>query len=151
MCTPLSIMDNEVKSAYVDKRTNASFAGLPAFLQNSKFKNYKEVQKLLSGLEAYSLHRQAKVKIKQRRRIKAFWMHYQYSIDLWDIRKFNDKKYSYVLLAVDNFSKKCWYTLLKDKSGNEVLRGLKSVMRDSGHYPEYIVADEVTVFNNVHV
>ena len=69
-------------------------------------------------------------------------------IDLCDMRaisKDNDA-YSYILTAIDVFSKKGWAYPLKNKKGETVLKELKKIIEE--HVPEYIHADEGNEFFN---
>ena len=127
----------KVQRAYLNRHITGSFAGLPAFVKSRKYSNYKQIAKDLQELDAYTLHKRVLYKYP-RRKVRVFWEHYQYGMDLMQISKEYSTVYSFILIVIDNFSRRLYYSLLKSKSASDVERGLVSVFRQTKHYPRYI-------------
>ena len=88
----------------------------------------KEVQKQLQSEDSYTLHKPVRKKFLRRKTIVP-GAHFQVQADLIDFSSLqsHNEGYKYILTAIDVFSKKASVTLLKNKSADAMLEGLKSV------------------------
>ena len=136
-----------LKKIYYDSSNPASFAGpdkLCRFVRkDEKFvlSKYK-INKLLQRQEPYSLKRPIKRPVK-RNRVVVFVIYDQWDVDLIDMTKFSKYNcgYSFILVAIDIFSKYVWLRPLKDKRGESVMKALKSIFAE-GRSPSRIRTDK---------
>jgi IS30 family transposase len=70
-------------------------------------------------------------------------------IDLTEVSKISEynKGYKFILVAIDCFSRKVWARLLKNKTAEEVLSKMKSILNETGSV-ESIVSDRGMEFLN---
>ena len=57
-------------------------------------------------------------------------MNYQWDVDTADMRRFEDQKYEYFLLAVDIMSKYVWTVHLRTKTAVEIVKAFKTIFKD---------------------
>ena len=132
-------MPNKSQKLYVNRNVTGSFSGLPAFAKSRGYTNYNQIKEDLQALDSYTLFKRIRLKYP-RRRVRVFFEHYQYGLDLMQIPKAMAKSNSnlnYIMICIDNFSRFLYWAFLKSKSGTDVVRGLKKIFRDSKHYPRY--------------
>jgi len=130
-------MSNKIQRSYLNRNATGSFSGFPAFVKSRGFANYKKVKEDLQALDSYTLFKRVQHKYP-RRKVRVFWDHYQYGIDLMQIPKdmaAANSNYNFILICIDNFSRFLYWAFLKSKSGLDVARGLKKIFRESKHYP----------------
>src|SRR5665647_2128126 len=65
----------------------------------------------------------------------------QIGIDLMDMSRYASKGYSWILTAIDLFSKKAWAVALKDKTGKSVAEGMQQIVREIDDTPDSIGSD----------
>ena len=63
----------------------------------------------------------------------------------------SNSNYNYILLAIDQFSKKLWLRKLKTKTGGETADAIKSIIVDMDFPPQTVIFDEGKEFYNKHV
>lgn len=111
------------------------------------------VKRILTTLDAYTLHRPVRRIIKGRRYISPGLNKY-FQIDLMVLgdglarTNFNH----YILVAIDAFSRKLFVVPLKTKSGPEVAAALEQIVKENHGIPmRKIVSDKGREFLNAHV
>ncbi len=70
----------------------------------------------------------------------------QIGIDLIDMSRYASNGYSWILTAIDLFSKKAWAVALKDKQGKTVTDGMKDIIREIDDTPDSIRSDNGSEF-----
>jgi len=113
----------------------------------------KQVEDVLRGLDAYTLHRPVKRVIKSRRYLSSGLNKY-FQIDLMVLNASSARtnRKGYVLICVDAFSRKLFALPLKTKTGVEVAAALETIVRENqGIPPAKIVTDKGKEFLNIHV
>jgi transposase InsO family protein len=70
----------------------------------------------------------------------------QIGIDLIDMTRYASKGYTWILTAIDLFSKKAWAVALKDKTGQSVAEGMKHIVREIDDTPDSIRSDNGSEF-----
>ena len=134
---------NTVGSKYTDLRLAGSFNALSGFLRNHKeFHDSKEVHKELMKLDSYALHLPVRHKFPRRKIIVNFPLEIL-SGDLKELGKLSrhNNRYRFILILVDNFSRKLYTYLLRNKTGAAVLKGLKHIFNEIGSFPVYFFTD----------
>ena len=73
-----------------------------------------------------------------------------WAADLLDVKRYakTNKKYNYLLMVIDTFSKYGWIIPLKNKTGGVVATALKSIFTDNGRAPSKLWTDRGTEFYN---
>ena len=131
--------DAEVlKRIYYDERNPASFGGVEKLWRSAKKQSpgisRKTVEQWLSGQDAYTLHRGINEKFKRRRTVVG-GPEQQLQADLVDIRNHSSHNdgHTFILTAVDVFSRKAWAIPLKNKTGERVAEALERIL-DAGKF-----------------
>jgi hypothetical protein len=138
---------SRIKQTYKDRRKNASFSGLPAFIENSEFKDKAEVARALSFVDAYTLHRPVRKKFP-RRMYRVPWLGFEFGMDLMSTQNMSqfNKNINYILIVQDLFSRFIFTAFLKTKSAPDVLKGIKAVFKKVRavklSLPTWILVDE---------
>src|SRR5665647_1376102 len=70
----------------------------------------------------------------------------QIGIDLIDMSRYASNGYSWILTAIDLFSKKAWAVALKNKTGKSVAEGMKQIVREIDDTPDSIRSDNGSEF-----
>jgi len=60
------------KKKYVEKNFPGSFSVLPAFSKTNKYEDVKQIRRILTGIDAYTLHRSVENKFKTQGKIDKF-------------------------------------------------------------------------------
>ena len=91
----------------------------------------RNVKKYLSGEDAYTLHKQQRIRFPRRRTYsKKIADLYQADLaDLSNISRYNDG-FKYLLTCIDVFSKKAWAIPLRTKTAREVAEAFEKILRD---------------------
>jgi len=113
----------------------------------------KQVENVLRGVDAYTLHRPVRRVIKSRRYLSSGLNKY-FQIDLLVLNPSSARtnRKNYILICVDAFSRKLFAVPLKTKRGVEVKEALESIIRENGGIPPAkVVSDKGTEFLNIHV
>ena len=132
-----------IRNKYTDLRLAGSYNALSGFLRNRKeFHDPKQVHQELMKLQAYSLHLPVRRKFP-RRKIKTNFPHEVYSADLKDLNKLSrhNNRFRYILVVVDNFSRKIYTALIRKKTGAQVLQAFKKIFEEAGTFPVYLFTD----------
>ena len=81
--------------------------GLKSCTELSEKMERNRIEKWLLKQEDYTVHEEEKTKFL-RRRVVAPFVDYQWDVDTADMRRYEDQKHKYFLLAVDIMSKYVW-------------------------------------------
>ena len=146
-------VDKYLASIYYNPKHPGSYSGPTKLLhvvrQEGKHKiSLGHIKKWLSAQDAYTLHRSVQHRTK-RNKVVVDGIDDQWDVDLMSmesISKHNDG-YSFVLLAIDIFSRYVWVQPLKTKQGKEVVAALKVIFKE-GRIPDKIRSDKGTEFTN---
>jgi len=149
------IMKKEKKIDFLKEYTNfknpGSYSGAQSFYRSLKqtYTNVKlsDVQEWLQTQDTYTLHKPKTNKFKRLKTIVPGAKD-TIQIDLCDMRNISKENdgYSYILTAIDVFSKKGWAFPLKNKKGESVLKELKKIIEE--HQPKKLHADQGNEFFN---
>jgi hypothetical protein len=126
-----------IKAKWFNPKLSGSYSGVVSFLKNRNLKLPKdEVEKELLKLKEYYMYRPARSKFKKRR-VLVFLPNWLVSLDLIDLQKYSSENNGakYVLVAIDNFTKKLYTEILKSKHATNVVRALKSIFKRMGQTP----------------
>ena len=145
-------MEDYLESIYFDPRHPASFSGASKLYKIAKAAGkkitHKQVREWLRKQETYTLHRRLKRKFPRNRVIVGGYMQ-QWDADLMDMT--NLAKYNggvtYVLVAIDIFSRYLFVEPLKSKQGKEVAKAFAAIFA-KGKHPFKIRTDKGTEFTN---
>ena len=142
-------MNKNLKTIYYDPKHPASYSGLDKLYRHVKHMGYKkpEVKKWLEKQDVYTLHKPVSRQVK-RPRIVVSAVDQQWDLDTMHMVKFNkhNKGYSYVLVAIDIFTRFAWTVALKTVTGREMVTALASIFTE--FKPEKIRTDSGTEFKN---
>jgi len=124
-----------------------SYSGVHRFAEAQKLKK-SEVKDALKDLESYYLYKP--VKKPSRRPIVVNFANFQISFDLIDLIKYSkyNKNYKYVLVVIDNFTRKLYTEALKTKTAKEVITAFKRVFKRMKKLPKYATSDMGKEFTN---
>ena len=144
-------IDSVLEDIYYDPKTG--YGGVQALYRQLRAKGYSislsEIRKWLKEQEAYTLHKPIKRKfIRGQTRVTG--IDEQWQLDLADVsqlKKDNDG-YTFLLCAIDVLSKYAWVVPIKQKSGKEMIRGLKEIIKQDGRQPLRIQSDQGREFTN---
>ena len=127
-----------------------SFAGI------SKIQRYyngilsvSDIEKFLSTKDFYITHREVK-KPSPRNPTYAYSIRTQIQVDLCQISniKRHNNNYSWMLCAIDTFSRKAFIRLMRTKTADETLSSLKSILQEAKKMPKSIAADRGSEIKN---
>lgn len=139
---------------YSDPRHPGSYASVERLYQASRKQNLgqtrKSVAKFLSGVPAYTLHKQRRYKFKRNKyiikKIDDLWQ-----ADLADLSSLaapNDHV-RYLLVVIDSFSKFMWVKPLKRKTASSVHDAIVSLLADAyPRKPDNFMVDKGGEFRN---
>ena len=105
------------------------------------------IRNFLAKSRVYTMHYEFKRPIHNPYYIRRLRQMIQ--IDLTEVSKISEynKGYKFILVAIDCFSRKVWARLLKNKTAEEVLSKMKSILNETGSV-ESIVSDRGMEFLN---
>ena len=98
---------------------------------------------------SYAVHKEEKTKFL-RRRVVAPFVDYQWDVDTADMRRYEDQKYKYFLLAVDIMSKYVWTVPLRTKTAAEIVKAFQTIFKQ-GRKPTRIRTDKGSEYVNKDV
>lgn len=145
--------DNEVEKVWTDPENKSSFSSLHAFAASTKTnRKLKDLEKSLSRIEAFSRTRPLRKKFPR----PAYIIRSPYvgwCTDLVEMEnKTSNKGNRYVLVLLDQFSRKAALEPLKKKSKEATLAAIeKATQRLSNGYknlPQYIISDGGLEYSN---
>jgi transposase InsO family protein len=119
-----------MESIYFDVRNPGSFSGAHN-LQRYSNKSRRSVQNFLSAQDAYTMHKQTRVRFA-RRRTYSKGLNDVFQADLVDLSSLSSHNdgMRYLLTCIDVFSKYAWCIPLKTKSGREVRAAFECILAD---------------------
>ena len=145
-----------LSSLYFNPASPAAFASLEKLYRyvrkDGKFVLGKpKIRKWLLSQESYAVHREDRSRFK-RRRVIAPYKDYQFDGDTADMSFYASQNggYKYFALFVDIFTRYVWTVPLKTKTGQEMVRALKSVF-NSGRKCQQLRTDKGTEYLNRYV
>ena len=144
-------IDNILGKLYYDPKTG--YGGIQALSRQVKAKGYKiplgEIKRWLKEQDTYTLHKPIHRQF-QRQRTRVTDIDEQWQLDLADVsglKKQNDG-FTFLLCAIDVLSKYAWVVPLKQKTGKEMIRGLKQIFKEDNRRPVRIQSDQGKEFTN---
>lgn len=108
-----------------------------------------QIRNWLKEQDTYTLHKPIQRKFK-REGTRVTDIDEQWQLDLADVsplKKENDGN-TFLLCAIDVLSKYAWVVPLKQKTGKEMIRGLKEIIKLDGRQPVRIQSDQGKEFTN---
>lgn len=136
-------MESKIKRAYLNYKLPGSFSGQSGFTSSGKRTESKRViDRVLKSIPTFTTHH-----YKQRPAIRRFvyvpYINAQWGVDLRDISRYarQNNNNTFILVAIDMFSKRAWMEPLKNKSGIAVRNGFEKIFRRSNGIPETIQSD----------
>jgi len=117
-------------------------------LKNDDVKVSKaEVKKFLDNQEEQQLTKETKLKKKDYGHITALYENQIWQLDIFILLKYknSNKHYSYILSAVDVFTRKAYCIKMKSKDIDDVTDALKSMFK-AGGIPQCIISDSDSSF-----
>lgn len=142
----MEINPRYVKRNFLSPKKPGAYAALTGFLKNNpEYADKKEVEKVLSSLKTFTIHKPRFHKQK-RRRVVVPGINTIHSADLISYEKYwhSNAGYRWVLLSVDLFSKFVRTLPLKRKSGDEVEKAFKKMYKSRNNIPKYMWVDAGT-------
>ena len=144
-------VDQILGKIYYDPKTG--YGGIQALSRQAKAKGYKiplrEIKQWLKEQDTYTLHKPIHRQF-QRQRTRVTDIDEQWQLDLADVsglKKQNDG-FTFLLCAIDVLSKYAWVVPLRQKTGKEMIRGLKQIFKEDGRRPVRIQSDQGREFTN---
>ena len=143
-----------LKSIYYDPTHPAAYGGVEklyrAIRKDGKFVlSRNKISQWLHKQEDFAVHKEEKTKFR-RRRVVAPFVDYQWDVDTADMRRYEDQKYKYFLLAMDIMSKYVWTVPLRTKTAVEIVKAFKTIFKD-GRKPTRIRTDKGSEYVNKDV
>ena len=142
---------DEFKRLYFTPKLGSALGGTKPFTKGLHSQTIaKNALKWLRGQNAYTLHKSSKQKFV-RRPTMVSGRGQQLQADLIDVHRYkrDNDGITFILTAIDVFSKKAWAIGVKNKSGDEISRALEKIFQD---YPvRTLQTDKGTEFLNAKV
>ena len=136
-----------ISKMYYNPKHPGGFCGVSGFLKNNKNINKARFKEWSEKQNAITQHCCARKRFP-RRRVLVFSTGDLFQVDLMDFQSLasSNSGYRFVLVAIDVFSKFAWAVTLKRKTAEEVLRGLRIIVKDMS--PRKIQCDRGLEFFN---
>ena len=109
----------------------------------------KDIENFLSSNYVYTIHRQAK-KPKVRNPVFVYYRRFQFqcdTIEISRIKKWNNN-YSYILGAIDIWSRKAFCRLMFTKTAKETVEKMEEIFHEAGDLPETVLFDRGSELKN---
>ena len=139
-----------LQQLYYDPKTG--YTGVQALYRQVRQRGHKitlaQIRQWVKAQDTYTLHKPIRRKFK-RQQTRVTDMDEQWQLDLADVsnlKKDNDG-YTFLLCAIDVLSKYAWVVPLKQKTGKEMIRGLRLIFKE-GRRPVRIQSDQGKEFTN---
>ena len=146
-------MNQEIHDKYVSGTHPTSFSA-PGNLKRHYGNRFatRPIVDTLQHIDAFTLHREYK-KPRVTNPIYLVKKRQQVQMDLVDVSKLKEANegVTFLLLAIDGFTKYAWVRPLKAKSAARSLSAIKSIVVEMGQKPESIFIDRGTEFKNRQV
>ena len=131
-------MDNYLKSIYYNPSKPGSYSGIIKLWQSIKTDGnplklkFKDVKNWLSGQYTYLVHKHPTLKFK-RESIIVGEMNEIMDTDLMDVQKFSksNDRVKYLAIFIDLFSRYLRIEPMKSKTGEEMVKVMKKIFKDS--------------------
>ena len=139
---------------YNDPERTGAFGGVNALLKEARTIDNsidrETVEEFLEGQQSYTLHKPAITKFKRRPTIVS-GIGQQMQADLLDVRSHSASNdgITFLLTAVDVFSRRGWALPIKSKSGLSVVEALRKILREVKF--RALQTDKGKEFYNAHV
>ena len=143
-----------LRSKYTTPGHKIAFSGLSNIKRepNFKLKKLKEISNELTFIPSYTLHRETK-KVKYRNPFFIYERRQQVQMDLIDmsqLKKYNNN-ITFLLVAIDCFSKKAWVEPMENKKGITTINAIKFFLSQMDKLPKAIFFDRGKEFVNKNV
>lgn len=133
---------------YLSPKNSGSFGGINRFYRSerNKVSSASKTKELLETLDVYTVHKEIRKKFP-RNRVILTNLQRQLQVDLADVKKYKSENdgVRYMLVATDCFSRKCSVQPLKDKTGEQVKRGIIHGFKELGE-PKKLQCDKGSEF-----
>ena len=128
-------IDEKLRAIYYDPKEEGSFGGVTSLYNRVKNEpglniGRARVKRWLMRQDVYSLFRPAKYNFAKRRIISTK-RNYLWEVDLLDMVKYKKQNdgFSFILFAIDTFTRKLHTRALKSKKNDEVMEAFKSIFQ----------------------
>ena len=140
--------DTVIKN-YLTPSHPTAFGGIQKVYQFYKGKiGLNEVKKILSNLDAYTLHKEYKQLTTNPNYVNHARQQFQADIAYVDhLTRYNDG-FKYLLVCIDSFTKFAFVRPLKDKTGMTTLNAFQSILKQANQKPKILLVDKGTEFLN---
>lgn len=138
---------------YYNPRLSGSYSGARALHRRVKPTSYSQVTKWLKSQDAYTLHKTARRRFLRRKTIVS-GMNEQWQCDLIDLSRLkpHNRGMTFVLTAIDVFSKVGYAFPLKNKTSTNVIKALTLAFKKSPRGPpRTLQTDKGSEFTNRNV
>ena len=141
---------------YYDPQNVAGYSSLMKLYKEATKKNpeikLKQVRDWLKKQETYTLHKSVRKHFPRRKTIVS-GIDDVWQVDLCDMSSLSryNSGYKFLLTGIDVFSRYAFCRPLKNKTGMEVLKALKSIFDTENRAPRKINCDKGSEFYNRHV
>ena len=141
-----------LRDLYYNLKNPSSFKGVETIFNVAKLINKsikrKEVKAWLHRRKPYTTHLPIKINFKRNpivsKTINHIWM-----ADLMEVKHFKENdNYKYILVIVDNLSKKTYCEPIKNKKAETVKKAFLKIFNESGTKPMILVTDAGAEFTN---
>jgi hypothetical protein len=143
-------MASKIKRSYLNYRLAGSLSGLSGFKQSGNRKESRQsLENVLKTIPAYALHFSRRKRFP-RRTVYVPYINAQWGMDLMDISKYSkyNNGHTFLLTAIDIFSKRAYVEPIKNKSGSCVAEALRRIFKRSYGIPEKVQCDLGLEFYN---
>lgn len=145
-------MNETIRQNYLNSRHPTAFSAPGNIKRHNNTFGRNEILNTLNSIDSYTLHREYH-KPRLRNPYYVYEKRQQVQMDLIDIsslKKYNNN-ITFLLVAIDVFTKFGWIKPLKQKTAVETLRGIQSIFHDMGDLPKSILFDRGKEFVNRQV
>lgn len=141
---------DQIRENYKNPKHSIAFSA-PGNIKRTTNKPHriKDIAQTLENVDPYTLHREF-----HKPRIKNPFFVYekraQVQMDLIDVSEFKEANdgVTFLLVAIDCFTKYAWVKTMKKKNATESLSAMKAIISDIGRKPKQIFFDKGTEFTN---
>ena len=150
------LKEKDLSKSILKKYTNpahpGAFQSISGFLKNNKNIKKNEAEKVLSGLDAYTLHKPVRRKFPRNKFIVK-GIDDMWQCDLVDVANLasrrNSQNFTYLFVCIDVFSKFAWVIPCKNKSAQECKNALAKIFSGTPRRPARIYSDDGKEFKEV--
>ena len=139
---------NDIFKDYTDFNTAGAFSGATSFKKNNPKYSLKDIQKVLSNSETYTIHKPV-VKKFSRSVTLVYHIDDQWQIDLVDVSNLKNKKisqfFNFLFVCIDVLSKYAWVIPIKNKEALNCAAAFKEILK-KGRKPKQVYSDNGNEF-----